>query len=305
MKRLKLALAFTAIILTPVVAQAAPAACDESCMLTIADAYLGSLTANDPSGAPFAAKVRWTENGHEIAPATGIWKTAAAWSYRHTFVDPVSGGIGVFGTVEEANGKKAIVAVRLKVRGRRITESELLVSREGDFGLFNTQATEQRPIFSQIVPPEDRSTRERLKAIAESYFNGISRADPSIVPFHPDCNRVENGVQTTNNPPRMMMSCSESLRRFTYMQRHRETRFPIVDTKRGLVLAITAFDMPVMRLKTTIRGKPYEINPELQHLPRTLFLWELFKVEGGKIREIEAEMRNEALGTSMGWGSEH
>lgn len=295
------AFALAALILAPARVEAAPAPCDESCMLTIADAYLGSLTANDPAGAPFATHVRWTENGREIAPATGIWQTATAWSYRHTFVDPQAGGIGVFGTVAEANGRKAIVAVRLKVVGRRITESELMVAREGDFGLFNTEPREQKPIFEQVLAPEDRSTRERLKAIAESYFTGISRSDPAIVPFHPDCNRVENGVQTTNDPPRMMFSCFESLRRFAYMQRHRETRFPVVDTRRGLVLAITAFDMPLMQLKTMIRGRPLEISPELQHLPRTLFLYELFKVEGGKIRQIEAEMRNEPLGASMGW----
>lgn len=304
MNRLTQVFALAAALLLPATAQAAPVACNESCMLDIADTYLGSLTANDMTGTPFATKVRWTENGKDIGAGEGIWKTATAWSYRHTIVDPEAGGIGVFGSVEEANGKKAIVAVRLKVVGKRITESEVLVAREGDFGLFNTDAVEAKPIFGQVLPVEDRVTRARLKAIAESYFNGISHADPRIAPFHPDCNRVENGVQTTNNPPRMTMSCYESLRRFTYMANHRETRFPVVDTRRGLVLAITAFDMPLMHSKTIIRGRPYEISPELQHLPRTLFLYELFKVEGGKIRQIEAEMRNAPLGASMGWGSD-
>ena len=304
MNRLTRFLALVVAGVLPASAQAAPAGCTESCMLNIADTYLGSLTANDLTGTPFATKVRWTENGKDFGAGEGIWKTATAWSYRHTIVDPEAGGIATFGSVEEANGKRAIVAIRLKVVGRLITESEVMVAREGDFGLFNTDAVEAKPIFGQVLPIEDRVTRERLKAIAESYFNGISRADPASVPFHPDCNRVENGVQTTNNPPRMTMSCYESLRRFTYMSNHRETRFPVVDTKRGLVLAITAFDMPVMHLKTMIRGRPHEISPELQHLPRTLFLYELFKVEGGNIRQIEAEMRNAPLSASMGWGSD-
>ncbi len=198
----------------------------------------------------------------------------------------------------------AILAVRLKVVGKLITESEVMVSREGDFGLFNTDTVEAKPVFGQVLPVEDRVPRARLKAIAESYFQGITREDPTIVPFHPDCNRVENGVQTTNSPPRMLLSCYESLRRFKYMSNHRETRFPVVDAKRGLVLGITAFDMPVMRRKTMIRGRPHEISPEIQHLPRTMFLYELFKVDGGKIRQIEAVMRNEALGTSMGWSAD-
>lgn len=304
MKRSHFALALTLALCTPSLAQAAATSCNESCLLSIADTYLGSLTANDLSGAPLAAKVRWTENGRETSPGEGIWKTASAWSYRHTFVDPEAGGIGVHGTVVEANGKNAIVAIRLKVVDQRITENELLVSREGDFGLFNTTLIDPKAIFSQVVPAEDRSTRAQLKAIAEGYFTGISTENPQAVSFHPDCNRVENGVQTTNSPPRMMLSCSESLRHFAYMQRHRETRFPVVDTKRGLVWAITAFDMPLMKRKNVVRGRPYEISAELQHLPRTLFLYELFKVEGGKIRQIEAEMRNAPLGASMGWDAD-
>lgn len=304
MKGLRTGILLMAATFAPSKAFAATDTCGEACLLTIADDYLGSLTANDVSGVPLAAKVRWTENGREVTPGSGIWKTANSWSYRHTFVDPVSGGIGVYGTVQEASGKKAIVAVRLKVADRQIVENELLVSREGDFGLFNTEPTEQKPIFEQIVPVEDRSTRAQLAAIAEGYFTGISKENPREVSFHPDCNRVENGVQTTNSPPRMMLSCSESLRHFAYMKVHRETRFPVIDTKRGLVWGITAFDMPVMHRKNVVRGRSYEISPEMQHLPRTMFLYELFKVEGGKIRQIEAEMRNEPLGTSMGWSAD-
>jgi len=285
----------------PSAVRAASASCDEACMLAITAAYLDALTADQPSNAPLADRVRWTENGRDIAAGDGIWRTGKAWSYRHSFVDPVAGGIGVFGTVEEEGGKRAIVAVRLKVAGRRITESEVMVSREGDFSLFDTQATEPRAIFGRIVAPEDRSSRAQLKAIAASYFRGISQVDAPVVPFHPDCNRVENGVPTTNSPPRMTNSCSGSLGRFPYMRQYRQTRYPVVDTRRGLVLAITAFDMPELHLKTIVRGRPLEISPERNHLPRTMFLYELFKVEGGKIVQIEAEMRNEPPGTSMGW----
>ena len=278
----------------------AAAPCDKSCLLGIAGDYLDSLTADDPGGAPFAAGLRSTENGVASAPGQGVWTTAKMWSYRHTFVDPVTGGIGVFGVVSEDSDQKALIAVRLKVVDRRITESELMVSRKGDFSLFGTGTTDAKPSFRQTAG-EERSTRAELAAIARAYFTGITRGDPSGVPFHPDCNRTENGVQTTNNPPRMMFSCAEGLRRFAYMQRFRDTRMPVIDPEHGLVWAITAFDMPVLKRTSTIRGKPYEISPELQRLPRTLFLYELFKVEGGRIREIEAMMRDAPLGASMGW----
>ena len=90
------------LFLFAVSAQAAPQrvlpdACDESYLLAIAGDYLDSLTANDPSGAPMASTLRATENGVVTPPGEGVWKTANAWNYRHTFVDPTTGGIGVFG----------------------------------------------------------------------------------------------------------------------------------------------------------------------------------------------------------------
>src|SRR6185295_8942375 len=82
-------------------ASAAPAApdapCDEKCLLLIASAYMDALTANDPAGSPVSASARTTENGVVTPLTQGVWKTATAWSYRHTFVDPVSGQIGAFG----------------------------------------------------------------------------------------------------------------------------------------------------------------------------------------------------------------
>ena len=280
------------------------AACDESCLLGIAGDYMDSLSANDPAGAPLATNVRSTENGQSLALGEGVWKTAHAWSYRHTFVDPVSGEIGFFGAVTEDGDKKSLLTGRLKVAVRKITESELLVVRTGDSALFNPAETEARAAFGTVLPPELRSTREQLKAAARNYFLGIIKSDPSITPFHPDCNRFENGLQTTNNPPMSGTSCAEGLKRLGYMQHYRSLRIPVVDTKRGLVFAVVAFDMPLLTRSFQVRGMTYEINPERQHLPRTLFLFELFKVEGGKIRIIEAKMANKPLGTEMGWAGE-
>ncbi len=282
-----------------VAAPASAGACDESCLLTVAGEFLDSLTAGDPSGAPFASAVRATENGVVTAPGAGIWKTATGWGYRHTFVDPESGGIGVFGVVNETGDKQAVIGARLKVVGRRIAESELLVMRPGAHGLFDPTENEPKEAFYSFVAPELRSTRKELMDIAHSYFVGITHADPSIVPFHPDCNRYENGVRTTNTV--RFRGCAESHRYVAYMQSFRSLRFPVVDTKRGLVLAAAAFDMPAQTRTYLVRGKPVEISPERQNLPRTLFLFELFKIEGGKIRVIEAKITNMPLGTDMGW----
>jgi hypothetical protein len=51
----------------------------------------------------------------------------------------------------------------------------------------------------------------------------------------------------------------------------------------------------------TVRGKPVRITPEAHRLPRTLELYELFKVEDGRVVGIEAVMRDAPLGAGMGW----
>jgi hypothetical protein len=278
-------------------------ACNRSCLLGIATAYMDSMTANDPSGAPFAAHVRSTENGQPTQFTAGIWASAHGWRYRHTIVDPVSGNIGVLGVVSEGTDQDAMLGLRLKVEGRKIVESELMVARKADIALFQPRAaTEPRPVFNDPIPADRRATRATLAAIPGEYFSAIREGNPELVPVHPDANRIENGVQTTNNPDfGATASVHEGLRRLIYMQTARALRVPVVDPEDGLALAIVAVDMPEMTRTLLIRGKPVEINPERQHLPRTLFLFELFKVEDGRIREIEAIMRNMTLGADMGW----
>jgi hypothetical protein len=263
---------------------------------------MDSLGANDATGVPFAEHVRATENGQPTGFSAGIWATARGWRYRHTFVDSAAGEIGAFGVISEGGDEDAMVALRLKVIDSRIAESELLVTRKGDFALFQPRAaSEPRAAFTGTIPTDRRESRAALEAVPRHYFEAIARGDPSLVAVHPDANRVENGVQTTNNPDFGSPSVREGLRRLIYMQRARALRVPVVDPVAGLVFAIVAVDMPEMTRTLMIRGKPVEINPQRQHLPRTLFLFELFRIEDGQITAIEAVMRNMPLGADMGW----
>jgi hypothetical protein len=283
-------------------AAAAPT-CDRSCLLDIATAYMDSMSANDPSGAPFAPHVRSTENGQPMEFSAGLWASARGWRYRHTIVDPVSGNIGVLGVVSEGPDQDAMLGLRLKVEGKKIVESELMVTRKGDIALFQPRAlTEPRAVFNDPIPADRRASRAALASIPGHYFDAIREGNPDLVPVHPDANRLENGVQTTNNPDfGSTTSVHEGLKRLIYMHTARALRTPVVDPDSGQVLALVAVDMPEITRTLQIRGKPVEINPERQHLPRTLFLFELFKVEDGQIREIEAILRNMTLGADMGW----
>ena len=63
--------------------------------------------------------------------------------------------------------------------------------------------------------------------------------------------------------------------------------------------------MPKMDKTITVRGQPVEITLEGHHLPRTLILYEPFKVEGGLVTGVEALMRYAPLGADVGWPASH
>lgn len=276
------------------------ARCDRACLLAIVSDYLDALEKHDPTGLPVASDVRVTENGRISKLGEGIWKTASSFSYRQSFVDPVSGQAGFYGVVKEEEDTGDIFALRIKVRNRKIVEVETLVARPGSHPIFNPDGIlTPKAVFNDVVPESERSSRQQLIAAANSYFDGIERHKPEIIPFHPDCNRTENGIQTTNNPPRFPSNCRESIAGVSYISRVRDRRFPVVDETHGLVWAIVLFDIPG-NLASLPPTSDKQIQAKLRE-PRSLLLFELFKVESGRIAEIEAFMSNVPLGASSGW----
>jgi hypothetical protein len=242
-----------------------------------------------------------TENGQELKLGEGIWQTAAGFSYRQGFVDTSTGQAGFFGVVEEENtADEAIFALRLKVVGRKIAEIETLVARKGAHPIFSPETLlTPKAVLNDFVAANERSPRASMIAAVDSYFDGIQMHRPEIIPFHPDCNRNENGTQTTNNPPGFPLNCRDSIAGLTYISHVRDRRYPIVDPERGLVFAIVQFDIPGNRAST-----PPTADRQLQtrlREARSLLLFELFKIENGRIREIQAFMTNEKFGAPTAW----
>jgi hypothetical protein len=56
-----------------------------------------------------------------------------------------------------------------------------------------------RAAFLADVPPAERTSREDMINAANSYFEAIEHGDGEIAPFAEDCERHENGAQTTHN----------------------------------------------------------------------------------------------------------
>ena len=106
--------------------------CDRTCLKNTMTTYLNALVAQDPSKAPLAANVRFTEDAKELKVGDGFWKKATKLGdYRQDFIDVKEQVIASWVIVEES-GRPAKLTARLKVANGRITEIETLVSPAGE-----------------------------------------------------------------------------------------------------------------------------------------------------------------------------
>jgi hypothetical protein len=255
-------------------------ACDHDCLLTVLDTYIDALTQGDPRKLALARDVRATENTVATALGEGLWRTKfQIGSYRQDFADATLGQVGCLAVIE-SDGAPAFLTLRLKVVDRHITESELLVTRDGDSGFFAPQnLAETDPVFDEIVPESQRLPRAALQDIVARYFDGIVKNDAQGLDFDPDCRRLENGVVTAMSP-----NIGTQFANFSYIKAI-DKRFAVIDEERGLVWGIFSFQIP----------------GDDTRAPRTTFIGELFKIVGGPIRAIQAFLLNQPYGTSGGW----
>ncbi len=268
------------------------ATCDAACLTGFIDAYVDALAHRDASKLPLAADVKYTENGRVLDLGEGFWHTAGApLRYRDYVVDPDTGSAAAFTALKEYDGT-AQMFVRLKVVNRKLTEIETFVVRVGDQRWFAPQNLEHlSDLFAQTVPAAERHTRAQLVAAANAYFDAIqTEGTPAFkqAPFAPGMKRFENGLQTTNvtsNPvvERHTWSPDLQLERASYKGIEvMDRRFPVVDLEHGTVLAVGTFRRQ---------------GPDTS----TLLLAEIFKVTGGKLREIRAVILNLPNGAGTGW----
>ena len=234
-----------------------PPACDRACLGGLLDAYLGALKAHDPSRLPLADQVRFTENGVPLALGDGAWRTVdQIGDYKLPFVDPEEGQAGLYGVVIE-NGKPAHMMVRLKVEAGKIAEIETIVLRPQENNGFGQPATmKPRQAFYDDVPEAQRLTKIQLAAVANAYFDTLQQNNGTVfAPFAADCDRIESGVETTNNPaaPKVgrpdpagikKMGCEAQFRTgfFRFVTHIRDRRFLIADPQKGLIYAAAFFD---------------------------------------------------------------
>ncbi|MFY9691328.1 MAG: hypothetical protein WAJ86_15425, partial [Candidatus Acidiferrales bacterium] len=138
------------------------------------------------------------------------------------------------------------------------------------------------------------------------YFDGIEQGNGDIVPFDKDCVRIENGIQTcpsSASSPLGALSCGAQLstKIFTYIQSVSPRRFPIVDSERGLVLAMVRFNHPGSQQTVEVPGHGKMTMGRYSQWPNSTDIAELFKVQDRKIREITAVIVTATYKAPSGW----
>jgi hypothetical protein len=315
--------------------------CDRACLEGLVEKYLDAAIAHDPKLLPIAANYKFTENGQRLVLPDAHWKIMTAkGKYRLFVIDPDAGQVTCFATIrEEGNtpeGTSAIISLRLKVVNRQITEIESIVARPqtpvGSSGASKTAPASPNaadtleklgvphPLFNEAIPPSERMSRKDLIRVANMYFSGLEKNDgKGVYPFTDDCERLEGGRQTTNAPlapgqtrpdPKkervysVHWGCKEQFQSGLahFVWRIRDRRFVAVDPERGLVFSFAFFDHALGKDRTfqTPDGRTVTAGP-IQ--PNGWEIAELFKIEKGLIRRIEANMVSPPYGMNSGWSS--
>jgi hypothetical protein len=283
---------------------------DRAGLYQVLDHYLKALGRRDAQAVSWAPSHRTSENNVMLERGDGLWGTIEGiGDYRLRFADPTTGHVGYFGTVHEHIEESALT-VRLKVDSDgRIEEVESIVVRQSDSGIkFEDPRYWDKPILNANA--EKPGSRNDMIRLSNGYFDTLQLNDGTLhTRFHVDCNRVENGVQTTHDPefakivPVSALGCEAQFKmgNYRYDDRLRGRRFPMVDEERGLVLAFGFIDHSGRLAEYQLTDGRTVRSPVRR--PHSFYLAELFKIDHAMICQIEANFITVPYNMPSPWDS--
>jgi hypothetical protein len=320
-------------------AAAAQGACDRACLENYIDRYMDAMLKHEVSDALFDRNCRFTENGVQLPLGDeGLWASMVGkGTYKFYVPDIETQQVAFIGTAREEGQKpgtssSVAIALRLKIVDGRIMEAEQLVIRP-ESNLLNPDRNpapsaadniekmgSPNPIFKESIPAAERPSREAMIETANMYFSGMQKNDgKGVYPFTDDCERYENGSRSTNVPLKSgekmpdpktatvyssAWGCKEQFQSglIHFVTRIRDRRFVAVDRERGIVFSFGFFDHSAGQSRhfKAPDGRSLVEGPAE---PWTWQLAELFKVEKGKIRRIEAVLQRCPYGMNSGWST--
>jgi len=310
-----------------IVASAAQAqSCDRACLEGWVDRYLDAVIDNDVSALPVTNDVRFTENGQHLELGDGLWHSMKSKGrYRLFVTDVPAQQVTLLTTIAEddrapAGSVPALMALRLKLAGSRVSEIEQIVVRDTAAAERVEAMRNPHPMYLETIPASRRMSRQDMLETANKYFTGMQQNDgKGDYPFADECHRIENGSPATNTPTPPgqtrpdpatatgysgQWTCREQFESglLHFVNRIRDRRFVAVDEERGLVFSFVFFDHSAGETRNfvTPNGRSITAGPAQ---PWTWGIAELFKVEDGQIRQIEAILHQVPYGMNAGWSS--
>ena len=276
----------------------AQTACDRACLTGFADIWFAALAANQPSAVPMAADARITNNGRLARLDEAFWDGAEKTVYRWDIVNEHLGDSATMAVVQNADGSKTIIMVRLKSKDGHITETEIIRANQGEADRLwaPDNLTEVSPALQLSIRTADRDSYYDLIAVADGYFRAFqTNGTPDYHPAKllPDSKRFENGVQTTGLVRNgVYVSTAEGFAAGRFIGRNLwDRRYPVVDEERGIVLAILRFGMK----EGMVSQSAATANDRL--------VAEFFAIKAGMIQEIHAVLFNLPDAEPTGWES--
>jgi hypothetical protein len=260
----------------------------------------------------------------------GLWNvTTGIGTYKLYIEDVQQQQVGFLGTVR-ANERPTTLALRLKIDNRRISEIETLVNVSntggpapagkagpGPGGAKGKGGPPPAPTgavaldallrgphadFLEPVTESQRLTRDQLVSAVNAYFDAMEGGNVSLARIDPLCNRIENGVQVTNNAAAVpvpgrgstininALSCAEQIssKAFANYQVIYPRRTPVVDEERGLVFGFFMHQQPGDLLQVESPGRGNYKFPDQASQPGFVEMAQVFKITSGGVRRMEA-----------------
>ena len=267
--------------------EAGAAGCDKACLEGIADQYRAAYLKHDPKLAPFARRVRFTENNVEMRFPDATWDTVTQEvGPALTLSDTRTSNVGIYTTIIQ-NDTPGFLAVRLKVEGGRISEVEHIISTRRNLSspptpIGDIHEFKPDPDLSRVVPPAERLSRERLVAHANGYFSTLEHNTGEIrgTRFSPDATRYENGMKFPEIEKGFLSG------RYRFNERVRDRDFFLVDEERQVVMARGFIDHKgVLDQYTLTDGTP---TRSVFREPQSWSFLESFKIRNDMIVGVQA-----------------
>ncbi|MGH8226737.1 MAG: hypothetical protein ACRET2_11875 [Steroidobacteraceae bacterium] len=255
---------------------------------SIGDRYREAYLRHDPTLAPLARGVRYTENNVKMDFPDGSWDTVTQEPGPVlTCSDPATGQVGIYTTILQ-NDVPGFLAVRLKIERARITEVEHVLSTRRNLSgpptpIGDAAAFTHDPDLARPVTAAERMARPQLVAAADGYFSTLENNTGEIrgaARFATDAIRKENGLE--------FRDIEQGFRRgyYRFNARVRDRDHFLIDEVRGLVMSRAFIDHKGVMDTYTLTDGTSRRSPFRE--PQTWALLELFKVKGGLITSIEA-----------------